>query len=132
MKYTEIDKNRIIILQKTYNPGALHQTDGQTHRQRFTHFYLVPPCTGVKSLRTAPNFKNSYKIQFWSYENPMPGFEEISMSSVSEKWRKNSKGFLNILIIFLRFLDLKLELNFVRIKDNLGRSIYQGGKLNNV
>ena len=27
MKYTEIDQNRIIILQKTCNPGALHQTD---------------------------------------------------------------------------------------------------------
>ncbi len=30
MKYTEIDQNRIIILQKTCNHGALHQTsDGR-------------------------------------------------------------------------------------------------------
>ena len=44
MKYTEIDQNRIIILQKTYNPGALHQTDTQTDiRQRFTHFLSGTP-----------------------------------------------------------------------------------------
>ena len=39
MKYTEIDQNRIIILQKTYNPGALHQTDGRTEIHTFFIWY---------------------------------------------------------------------------------------------
>ena len=39
MKYTEIDQNRIIILQKTYNPGALHQTSDQTEIHTFFIWY---------------------------------------------------------------------------------------------
>ncbi len=40
MKYTEIDQNRIIILQKTCNPGALHQTtDGHTEIHTFFIWY---------------------------------------------------------------------------------------------
>ena len=42
MKYTEIDKNRIIILQKTCNLGALHQTsDGRTHRHTEIHTFFI-------------------------------------------------------------------------------------------
>ena len=41
MKYTEIDQNRIIILQKTCNPGALHQTHPQTHRQTEIHTFFI-------------------------------------------------------------------------------------------
>ena len=41
MKYTEIDQNRIIILQKTCNRGALHQTDTQTHRPTEIHTFFI-------------------------------------------------------------------------------------------
>ena len=44
MKYTEIDQNRIIILQKTCNPGLHqtdigHQTDGRTEIHTFFIWY---------------------------------------------------------------------------------------------
>ena len=45
-------------------------------------------------------------------EKKDPGFEEISMSSVSEKMRKKSEGFLNILIIFLKVFGSQTRINF--------------------
>ena len=45
MKYAEIDKHRIIILQKTYNPGALHQTS-DTHQTEIHTFFIWYPRVG--------------------------------------------------------------------------------------
>ena len=41
MKYTEIDKNRIIILQKTCNPGALHRDRQTDITQTEIHTFFI-------------------------------------------------------------------------------------------
>ena len=57
MKYTEIDQNRIIILQKTYNPGALHQTSDRHHTQTEIHtFFIWYPRVGRE--HNSPSGKN--------------------------------------------------------------------------
>ena len=44
-------------------------------------------------FKDSENFKNLYKIEYWFYGNKMPGFEEISVQRIREKWWKKSKMF---------------------------------------
>ena len=66
MKYTEIDQNRIIILQKTCNPGALHQTHGhQTDPRTEIHtFFIWYPRVGRE--HNSPSGKNRNIVMGYS------------------------------------------------------------------
>ena len=74
MKYTEIDQNRIIILQKTCNRGALHQTHGhQTDRQTEIHtFFIWYPRVGRE--HNSPSGKNALVkfLFFWQKTSKYP------------------------------------------------------------
>ena len=75
MKYTEIDQNRIIILQKNCNPGALHQTD--TRQTEIHTFFIWYPRVGREhnspsgkkrlddnhAKPNSPNNKNQFTFQ---------------------------------------------------------------------
>ena len=64
MKYTEIHQNRIIILQKTYNPGALHQTsDRHTDRQTEIHtFFIWYPRVGRE--HNSPSGNKRFRVRY--------------------------------------------------------------------
>ena len=69
MKYTEIDQNRIIILQKTCNNGALHQTHSQTHRQTEIHtFFIWYPRVGREhNSPSGKKWKNNICTRNYNY-----------------------------------------------------------------
>ena len=67
--------------------------------------------TGIGELRTAKTLKTHIKSNL-VVEKKDPGDEQISMSSFSEKWRKESEGFLNILIIFYKVFGSQTRINF--------------------
>ena len=62
-------------------------------------------------------FKNLYKIQFWSYENSMPIFEEISIHRIKEKYVKNLESKKILWKIKKKILWLKNNLFSELFKD---------------
>ena len=93
MKYTEIDQNRIIILQKTCNRGhSWKRYIGRTDiRQTEIHtFFICHPCVGRE--HNSPSGNKSYNVI------PMDNLEcglSVSLVSATNEGSEHPQGFIN-------------------------------------
>ena len=94
MKYTEIDQNRIIILQKTCNRGHswsvtsdIGQTDGQTEIHTF--FIWYPRVGREHNSPSGKNERKSIKFVYFKFDaKKVPGKSIKNTVGVTLPWGK--------------------------------------------